>query len=519
MKRLWNRWIGVCRAWLCTAPQGFTTEFSQKKMLSQRLHAALTAPGARKKGVIALCTVAVLALGAGGLFVLRLEEQPAPSEQPLVICTDNASEYAVRSWAAYYQTLYPGSEVTISVLPPAYGMMDGSTTDTQAKEKREAAVQDIRVQLMTGRGPDLFLLGDDPAVAYFSDIYHTEPLFPDAMKTAQAGAFADLSQWMESDSDFVKDEYIWPLFEAGQLEGKQYIVPLSCAVQGVLLSKTAIEQAGFDETAASRDFDSFWQELTRCVPSEELTMYLLSNLVMLNGIEKPLVDYNTNTVNLDEQTLSNRLDVLETLHQNLQLPNAQTAHWGTLTQDQLKKRTIIAADTQWHVGFECAAKLAQEEFETRFFPIPNEAGDVTAYIGTYGAVRANSTQKEAAWRFLKIGLSEEAQCANVPDNARAGKAGLYPYWPERSLPVYKKAVQDVIRTYTINGETQPAPLCDALRQDYQSLTERITKGQMMTQPLQWGIDQISRGMWDETAPPRAQLVEETRTALAMQMEE
>lgn len=519
--RVWARVKHMCHAWLYAAPQGFTTEFSQKKQLSQRLHAVLAAPGARKKGVVALCVAAALALGAGGLFALRVEQPSMPGEEPLVVLTDYTYEMAAKSWVRYYKHLYPKQRITLTVLPPAHVKATGEYT-AAAAEKRNAMLQEIRVQLMAGEGPDVFLTGTTNLWEYAPDMPTGECLFPDVWKTVQAGAFADMADYLESDADFLRQDYIEPLFDAGKLDGKQYLIPLTCDVSGVVLNAALLDATDFDETAAARDFNGFWGELSRCVPPSQLNEATVSGTMLMQGLDTPLVNYEGNKVQVRTEEVFDRVAAVQTLEANDRLPEAQNniSYWEAPMETL--RETILLTGSSFRTGSVAAGLLAAEAVETRFFPVPNTVGGVTAQIGLYGAVRANSTQKTAAWLFLKIPLSEQAQREKQIDRFETDETFyLLPDWMIGTLPVHKAAMRDRMNGYqpaNLQGHSTAA-LGERITADLTALPDRITRGEVGTQAQTLAVLRLCYPSEEEASLSQEAWLDTVERDLMLQLEE
>lgn len=80
----------------------------------------------------------------------------------------------------------------------------------------------------------------------------------------------------------------------------------------------------------------------------------------------------------------------------------------------MQEQTEIGNDIVIGVGA-CSDFCTEEKIEKRdkalnyqWLPIPDENGGVTATVTAYGAIRANSNQKELAWQFMKLLLDEES---------------------------------------------------------------------------------------------------------------
>ena len=124
----------------------------------------------------------------------------------LHVCIDlDTSEKLENRLRAAFRRFHPDVELTVTQLP----VPDGSP---QTAERRASLAQEIRTQVMAGKGPDVFLLAAWP----FPDV---ERLFPDLQKTMRTGAFLDLGPQLEQRSDWSPEDFPAPLFGAGTVDG------------------------------------------------------------------------------------------------------------------------------------------------------------------------------------------------------------------------------------------------------------------------------------------------------------
>ena len=90
---------------------------------------------------------------------------------------------------------------------------------------------------MAGKGPDVYILDN---MAYVTSD-KAMPLFENPYKTMQSGALASLNRFMEKDSYWEESTYQKEFLNAGQYNGKQYIIPLSCEYTFLISDKNDLE--------------------------------------------------------------------------------------------------------------------------------------------------------------------------------------------------------------------------------------------------------------------------------------
>ena len=103
-------------------------------------------------------------------------------------------------------------------------------------DKRSAEIQKLRTQIMSGKGPDLYLVNCSTDGA----AQMNEPLFENPYKAMQSGVFASLDKYMKKDSYWQKENYNPSFLLPGQYQERQYILPLSCHYN-MLISDTVLD--------------------------------------------------------------------------------------------------------------------------------------------------------------------------------------------------------------------------------------------------------------------------------------
>ncbi|NBI18891.1 extracellular solute-binding protein [Neglecta sp. X4] len=102
-----------------------------------------------------------------------------------------------------------------------------SSADVGRLDSWDNFMEELAVNLMSGDGPDILV---DPGV--FTPLqYH------------QSGVVYDLREWMDQDQEFHLEDYYENLFQAYEIEGKQYTVPTRVSLNVVYLNKTLCDIA------------------------------------------------------------------------------------------------------------------------------------------------------------------------------------------------------------------------------------------------------------------------------------
>src|SRR5699024_6068199 len=123
---------------------------------------------------------------------------------------DPTTHYPIYEKLMDYQQAHPNIELTF-VTPASNDLAE-----------REAIINQLNAEILSGGGPDLFIM----------EGYRTTEinLFPDIEKAMVNGTFLDLTEAMEKQGLSREEDFYTAVLDAGQWEGRQYILPLGFSV-------------------------------------------------------------------------------------------------------------------------------------------------------------------------------------------------------------------------------------------------------------------------------------------------
>lgn len=276
---------------------------------------------------------------------------------------------------------------------------------------REAAITRLETELLAGGGPDLFLFG-----ARFSSVN----LFPDLQKAMRNRAFLDCRALLAQRGADLGGDAFWPgVMACGQVDGAQYIVPLSFNLPVALAVPETLEKAGFDRGVAQSDIGSFYGELARVYAEMGIPSY--NEVFQVTNMAQPMVDYSQRAVNfstglcramleLDKANLTapwnqGRKDF--TQEYNRQGPD--NFFWREALRLAAGERLLYAG--RFDLVVQTAWALSAQGAQAAFLQVPNENGGVTANVDSYAAVNANARNPEAATALIAFLLEAPRQSA------------------------------------------------------------------------------------------------------------
>lgn len=324
----------------------------------------------------------------------------------ICVTADNADYFrgAVKEFRAQNPAL---GEVKVEfVTLPEYTMNDVERAGTG--DETAAFFTQLRTEIMSGQGPDLFLLPSDNA-----------GLFPDVYKSMQAGVFLDLAPLL---GDALTNPNLnQTVLAAGEWKNKQYLVPLSYQVPVLLTSARLFEGC---DAAASGTVSAFFDALSQHFSLTEERQYVFAGLRYNLGavLRTPLLDYKTKQLQWGDE--------VELLLTKGEAARAALAAGGYQLPAFPSEEYPFKLGPSGELFF-----IKEEEFDSAetplVLPVPGGEGGVTASVEWYAAVRANSGQAKLAAELIEYLLSQEGQSPNngiivgsLPVNRAAAGARL-----------------------------------------------------------------------------------------------
>ena len=306
---------------------------------------------------------------------------------------DPTTHYPIYEKLMDYQEAHPNIE--LAFVSPA----------TNDLTEREAVISQLNAEILSGDGPDLFIM---------EGYRRTESnLFPDIEKAMANGAFLDLTEAMERQGLSRGEDFYTAVLDAGQWEGRQYVLPLAFSVPLMTSAADVLYASSFDLQRAMHTMDSLLSELLRI--REEQPILVITGIDPLGVLAQPVLDYAAHEVQLDTPAARRALELEKILRT------------GDIAYDLARGLFDDADPAQVRDGFAEGAPFAvlqDSKFsinllrqcqalgvEASVLPIPNEEGTVTAEIGSYAMGSRNTEHPEEVADLLLYLVGEECQSA------------------------------------------------------------------------------------------------------------
>lgn len=357
-----------------------------------------------QKAISVLCAAVLLAAvttscaataGTGG-SAGSAASTPAPAAQTEAVTltvyleapyTQEGVHYPVYEALKAYDEAHP--EIELEFVSPVGGANDPA--------KREEQIHQLNTEIITGGGPDVFVMG--------TFRYTDSNLFPDVVKAMGNHAFLPLSAYAQA-AGFQRDAYIQPALEAGQMDGEQYILPLSVSVPLFVGGKDAVDQSGFAAEAAAKNQAAFFEELYRTLEGNGAqVLYALS---LTNLLQQPLIDYAAAEVCLDTEPVRQALETEKTF------ATSQLNFFDSYDPAQIQAMaagTPLGTVEMSDGALSILRPFAAQGVKAFVQAVPNEDGGITAQISSYAMANANTAYPEQAAALLYYLMSAECQDA------------------------------------------------------------------------------------------------------------
>ncbi len=362
------------------------------------------------------------------------EETPEVAEDTrdhskmIIAISESQKEFYTMAITKYVQ-LHPETEIDIEVIPH----MDNAPTEENEKIKKE--MKDMQVQIMAGKGPDVFLLDEENIV------------LPDMVKSSYNGVFLDLNTVIEGLADMPLNQTV---LKAGEVDGKQYFLPLGYMLPGIAVTG---EMLG-DWTPSSDQPDKFLKEVSshtgvKGFPSE---FYITEYIAGLFGTS--VFDYEEKTITFSKE-LQNMTELLAerqelSFDEATELPNVMImGHSAESSLTELMKRSFASGT------------------DVKFLPFPNGEKGVNAQVNVFAAVRANSDYASQAGDFLGFLLSDEVQGSTGWEKFGDGKKFT-------AIPVNNNAVVPAYKYWLSSGTEEYQEEAAKKAEELFQITQQVT---------------------------------------------
>lgn len=363
------------------------------------------------KVFIAFTCVISICAGVSGCDKKKKKE-----DVTLNVITDSTVQDEVRKVADFFEKTQK-IKINVEVLPSEV-------------ETRDSEIRKLHTEIMAGKGADVYIM--DTSIDA-SDMQ--EELFSNPYQTMQSGALASLDKYMTEDSYWKDNTYNMKILKAGQYEGKQYIIPISCSYY------VFSGQDGSQKMVGS----TLGEWLKQSIETSDLNLKnTIGRMLYLTSGHwfQPAINFEKQEVLFDKNK------------------------WGEFAVSYLKlcQEAMQSTEELKEDSYQLVPIRTYLNGENRFLQVmPDLQGRKMASIVTYGAVGMSSDYKKEAYEFLMLFLNdkmeEEGEKAGTGSMPRmfSGSVGIpvqkseirkwLSDWPEEKILAVEASLQEIEGAY------------------------------------------------------------------------
>ena len=231
--------------------------------------------------------------------------------------------------------------------------------------QRESMCKRLQTELMSGKGKDIYLMSE-----WSREFENATGLFGDPNKLMYNGVLADMTEWTKKDKSF--QECFQPVMEAGQTDGKQYLLPITFRVSMLMR-----EGSGTDFTEETlKPLGKLIDEKSELL--QEIASYTFTNTKEWLG---NCIDYKKQRVTVSEKEIEKvfRYEV-EKNKKGVDFSKEKlVAYLGDFSKDVEKEHILY-----------------------QYIPMVTLDGKPMAKIYNYIAIGRNCKEKERAYQFARL---------------------------------------------------------------------------------------------------------------------
>lgn len=318
-------------------------------------------------------------------------------EKRLTVCVDfiyaDSAERLIDAWQHFNDD---GTTVELVVIP-------------QKPDEAEIKLTEIRTEIMSGGGPDIFILDTvHPQV-----VGEQAVLFDNVEKTMHSEIFLPLDEYLDNAQYMHKDAFEPVIFDSGKTDEGQLVLPIYYDYY-----LNAVAQNG-DE--APLEQPSSWDDV---VSQQDKYIQNLNPLFLYRFCDLlgKYTDYEALTLLYTEADLLSRVqEAIAYTNAQFELTDAESVFSG-------------------FPGDVLAYSVTDKAVKHSFYVTPSVSGGITAYVTKFAAINRNTKYPEAAFSILDMLFSDQVMCdEGFLDNEKHYASMLVGEHVGFGVPVHKNA--------------------------------------------------------------------------------
>lgn len=358
------------------------------------------------------------------------------SDEPLRICLDLAYLSIENESPEYsYESAVEGAAQGLMTEVMARGGADDYVIEAIPKEEaaRRSMLTKLRTEIMSGEGPDVFIMGCDTSRFDAKDM-----LFPIPENAMQNGLFLPLDEYMADGTKYTEwDKLQQTVLSAGKNDEGQLIIPIAYTVPVAFFRASDVAFRPDEKTT----WDDMLEDSTGVLSSAASWFNMNEALLHMRGscIEYTfgqLADYEAESLLFTPDELKRRAEEIRSVNEKSEnnVINNVPAHY----------KTCLSVDFNNETGSNLALSIGAMGTGDPFsgikptdaqtmIPIYSDDGGASASITAFAAVNRNTLRPEDAFMVLDVLMDLETQKRSV----------LYENWFTQiyGIPMHEELLQ------------------------------------------------------------------------------
>ncbi|NMM63402.1 carbohydrate ABC transporter substrate-binding protein [Clostridium sp. P21] len=281
------------------------------------------------------------------------------------------------------------------------------------------------------------LSGEGPDILYLDII--------NAKKLQKSLMLEDLKPFIENDKDFKKEDYNATVINAGMYKGKLTLMPLNYYVMQYATTVQLLKNNNINlkENCSQNDFIKAIEPYIASINGDKNKILFpapirITDFLASSGID--FIDYENKKVHFDKPEFKEIIENYKKIYKTSKKEEDMQGYEGNEGINGLKNgNTLFSGDKMFIAGQLLSLESVingstKEEPVINNFPAYKEKDTVNAIVGHSMAISKKTKNKNAAYNFIKIALSEKIQ--SPEENLRI-----------QCMPVNKKAAENIKKQY------------------------------------------------------------------------
>ena len=314
-------------------------------------------------------------------------------------------------------------------------------------ESREVRLQQLRTEIMAGKGPDIFLLptNTNEVMTLEPGVFDLEPLFPDVNQAMYNGLFLDISEMYDADTELDKEGLLTAVMDAGVVGEARYTLPLNYDIPVIYLDIERLAEGGIDPSIYQQGIIDLMDDIAgRGIDWLAAGMDDLQLGYHIFNYFPELIEYE------NQEVLVTREELLEFLRSYCACKEVQGAVraqepkafedmiWRTFEEDRdrfwaLRENVQNGAAIGGMSDLISNVLVSQnKDVDVEMLPLAAADGSVIADVTFFGAIGAGCENPELAYELLRPMLKEDAQWMNNKVDGFSFEIQVRAGWPVRA---------------------------------------------------------------------------------------